>query len=402
MNFKSHWYILASQPFRWFILNCTFAAFGNGLAYIAMSWIVLQHDNSVGAVAMLMLCFWIPMIILGPLCGVIADRYNKKVLLIIANISRAFLLISVAGIAGSGLTAEEAYLRAFLIGTFFALYNPAAFALLRQVVPKQQLLSANSLMDMAYEIGNVVGMSSAGLFLALLSAQSAIAFNGVLFLLAGLCLLRIKMPSTITTDEPPKPKRHFWRDWHDGFNYLRERRSVTALYLAQLLMAVNFITSPVLLAPFAKNILHTNVMQFGFLEACISAGIVIGNLLAPIMVDLWRVKNVLFVETISLLVFYIWFSLNSSISLAYGLYFLIGIGLAAWPLAISKAQELTDMAYQGRVQATFNSVMSILVISIYLSLYWSGNAVPLRALYVLEATIALATVWLLWGQRKIL
>lgn len=342
------------------------------------------------------------MIILGPLCGVIADRYNKKVLLIIANISRAFLLISVAGIAGSGLTAEEAYLRAFLIGTFFALYNPAAFALLRQVVPKQQLLSANSLMDMAYEIGNVVGMSSAGLFLALLSAQSAIAFNGVLFLLAGLCLLRIKMPSTITTDEPPKPKRHFWRDWHDGFNYLRERRSVTALYLAQLLMAVNFITSPVLLAPFAKNILHTNVMQFGFLEACISAGIVIGNLLAPIMVDLWRVKNVLFVETISLLVFYIWFSLNSSISLAYGLYFLIGIGLAAWPLAISKAQELTDMAYQGRVQATFNSVMSILVISIYLSLYWSGNAVPLRALYVLEATIALATVWLLWGQRKIL
>jgi predicted MFS family arabinose efflux permease len=245
-------------------------------------------------------------------------------------------------------------------------------------------------------------MSSAGLFLALLSAQAAIAFNGVLFLLAALCLFRIKMPSATTTAEPKKPKRHFWHDWYDGFNYLRARKSATALYLAQLLMAVNFITSPVLLAPFAKNILHTNVMQFGFLEACISAGIVIGNLLAPVMVDIWRFKNVLFLQTASLIVFYMWFSLNSSIPLAYLLYFLIGIGLAAWPLAISKAQELTDIDYQGRVQATFNSLMSILVIAIYLSLYWVGNAMPLHVLYILEAAIALATVWLLWGQRKIL
>src|SRR3989338_7282880 len=84
--------LFTNQPFRWYALSCILAAFANGLAYITSTWLALEFHDSVTAIAMLMLFFWVPYIVCSPFGGVLADRYSRKQIMVWANAARTLLL----------------------------------------------------------------------------------------------------------------------------------------------------------------------------------------------------------------------------------------------------------------------------------------------------------------------
>ncbi len=90
--------LLSQLSFRWYFVSCLLATFGSGLSYVTLSWLILQADNSVAAVSILMLCFWVPTILLGPFLGVIADRYSRKWLMVGGNAIRGIVLIFLVAI----------------------------------------------------------------------------------------------------------------------------------------------------------------------------------------------------------------------------------------------------------------------------------------------------------------
>nr|WP_246257408.1 hypothetical protein [Bartonella gabonensis] len=77
-NLKERATLFENRTFLYFTLSGLFATFGNGLNYIALSWLAYHQTNSIRGVALMMLFLWTPSILFAPIFGILADRYNRK------------------------------------------------------------------------------------------------------------------------------------------------------------------------------------------------------------------------------------------------------------------------------------------------------------------------------------
>ncbi len=396
--FKKRLLIFKNLQFNLFLLASFVATFGAGMSYIAMSWMILDGKHDLGRVAILMFCFWLPGVIFGPLFGVLVDRYSRKWMIILANSIRAFILI-IFGISFEyHLPATDLYYLAFLLGLFFSLYWPATFAFIREIVPKKDLLYANATLDTAYEIGNIVGMGSAGFFIALLSPQATYIINGVLFLVSIILLMLIQY----TSQSPIEVRKtsSIWADFKLGLQYLRSRKMLMVIYCTQLVVLTQYNLAPVLIAPFAKNYLHTTVAEFGWIETAMSVGVVMGGIGLPWASEKWGFAPTIFVLSLLSGLSFMLFAQNNIIIIAGILYFVLGFTFASWALMITRAQQQTDFHFQGRLQSLFNSVSGALIVLLYFSVKISSDYVTLPHLYYAEALLSVVILFLLYLYRR--
>ncbi len=263
--------LLLQNNFRNFVLSCVLAMFGNGLTYISMIWVLLQIENTVASTAMLMTAFWLPNVILGPFAGTLVDRFDRRKLLIVCNSIRGIILCLFSLLLMMHFSAVLIYLLAAFSGMVLAFYVPAAISFVREVVEESQLLSANAVIDIGYELGAVLGMGAAGLLLAVFSASGCFFINGFCYLLAA--VLVYFSPTRYKIKRSPQ-QESFKQQFIAGARYIAQRRTLMLMYLLQGIFFVSYMTAPVLLAPFAKSVLHADVLRFGLLEAVLSVGIV--------------------------------------------------------------------------------------------------------------------------------
>lgn len=401
MAYLQRRFVLLVQPsFRWFAISCLTSAFSFGLSHIAMTWLVLEADNSVSAVTYLMASFWLPTVLLGPWFGVIADRYSRKRLLVLANGLRGVFLMGFGGYFQThAVTAPLLYTLAFFLGCCFSIFLPAAVALIRETVKHHDLLYANSTIDIAFEVGNVAGMGLAGLIILKLTSQGAILLSGLIFMISTYAMGRV----TVISERPiltlDNIVAQLYKDFKSGLSYLHQNPKLIVIYSVQLLILSAFMTSPVLLAPFAKNILHANVSQFGLIDAGLSVGVIVGGLLTPWWADRWGLMRISYVLCISLAIFFGIFSFNRDIVGAMVLYFCLGLGLSVWPLLITQAQNLTHLDFQARLQSLFSSLSSIIILMIYVLLNMGSHLISIRGLYILNVFLTLLAAYLLWRYR---
>jgi MFS family permease len=383
-HFKARLALFSIQPFRWYILSCAAAMFGNGLTYIAMTWVLLKGQHHVGSVAVLMACFWSPNILLGPLSGVVVDKLNRKALLLFCNLSRMVLLLLFWLLLTNSPPAWAIYGLAMTTGTILSLYMPAAMTLVREIVPKKTLLYANATVDMAYELGAVCGMGSSGLIIAFSSVKTTFFINAMSYLLSALALLMISYKRKTDADKLREP---VLTEMKLGFQYLMKDSRLLLLYGIQMLFFVCYMTAPILLAPYAKDILHASSGQFGYIEASMSVGAVSGGLLSPYFAERFGYMRVTLLETLLCGVAFYCFSHNLNLFYSVLWYFLIGFSFSIWALLITTAQGMTALHFQGRVHSLFNSVSGILILCFYLLLGSIGERITLAHLYWVEVIL---------------
>ncbi len=396
----SHWQarlaLIKKPSVAWYLLSCGSAMFGNGIGYIALVWLLLQQSNSISAMAILMACFWGPNIVLSPIFGVLADRCNRKSLMLISNSVRGIFMLVFAVLLTIHVSVWTIYTLGLLLGTGIALYIPVALAFIREFVAPKKLLYANSSVDIAYEVGNIAGMGMAGVIIALSSLQTAFVINGLCFLLSCVSLFFVKHQSQLETREHAGILRTVYDDFSASLAYLRQDQRLCMIYIIQLFLLVSYMTAPVLLAPFAKDVLHASVSEYGHIEAALSVGIVLGGLLAPYFADKFGWRRVLMIELVFLVMsFYIFRTINS-LWLADSLYFVIGFCFSGWPIILTKAQEMTAIHFQGRVQSIFTSLAGVLVLFVYAGLFFVGDSLTIRSMYWFEVIMMLLAMLLVW------
>ncbi|VEG89747.1 MFS transporter [Legionella spiritensis] len=377
--------LLQNRAFGFFTLSCLLAMFGNGLTYIIMVWALMQFSTSVVSTALLMTCFWLPNVVLGPFFGVIADRCNRKHLLLLANGLRAMCLFGFAWLAQNHMTAWSIYALAAVIGTLLAVYIPVAMTFVRELLAEKDLLYGNAVVDIAYEIGAVLGMGSAGFILATTSSSVCFLINGVCYLLAMLLIVNIKYRrNTRAVDD----RESLLTQFTEGGRYILRNTPLLLIYLVQGLFFVCMMTAPVLLAPYAKSVLHSNVREFGWLEAMLSLGIITGGFISPWLASRFTIYRVIMLQVVLGMVSFYCFSHTQSSQWAIFYHFLIGYSFSAWALLTTLAQEMTALEYQGRVQSLFNSVSGVVIIIFYYILaHWKN--VTIARLYLGEIGLLL-------------
>jgi len=378
--FQQRLAIVRTPALLLYILSCFFTTVGVGISYLVMSWIIVETYENVASISWLMSCFWLPGILVSPFIGVIIDRYSRKQIIIFTNIVRIIALVAAGILFLSYQHPAVIYGLALAIGLAYAFYAPAALAFVRDIATPEQLMYANATVDMSYEIGFLAGMSFGGILIAFFSTTTIFFISAALFLIAALCTGYIKQLQIKTATVK---KFTFYNDIISGLKYLLSKKQLLMLYTVQLSFFSLMMTAGILLTPFAKVILNATPFEFGLIESALSLGVVFGSFVMPYFADRFSVKKVLLLCSGGMGIGFILFAaFSKTVPQAIWLYGLIGIFFAGWAVCTTAAQHATAIAFQGRVQTTFNALSNIVILTIYAAVGGLSHYISIRGSYI--------------------
>lgn len=215
--------LLSKRPhFRTLWLAQVVSLFGDWFNAIATVMIVNRFADSGVAVSWLFIARSLPPFFVGPLAGVVADRFNRKTVLIVADVLRAVIVLGFLFVTSVDWL-WLAYLLSALQFIVSAFFEPARSALVPEVVAEDELLVANTLASVTWSAMLAVGGAVGGLVAANLGAETALVIDSASFVLSALLIVRV---SVRTASVAHHTEVSGWRDFVNGLAYVRQNPAV--------------------------------------------------------------------------------------------------------------------------------------------------------------------------------
>ena len=255
----------------------TLSRLGDYVYEIALSWWILQKTGSAEAMGLMWVFVAAPSVLLLLVGGAVVDRFPRVRLMFISDIGRALVVLVVALLAWfDQLQLWHIYATSLFFGMVDAFFTPAYTALVPQIVPEEDLPSANALTSISSNLGRVIGPSLGAWIVAWVGSSSAFFVNSASFLLST-CLL---VPLFFINLTPPAPsKNHFIEDVKVGFRVVT---STTWLWISILVFSLINVTlvGPYIVAmPFlVSDFMKQDVTRLGLILSIFPIGYVIGGL----------------------------------------------------------------------------------------------------------------------------
>jgi len=268
---------------------------GDMLFDLALIWWVLAETGSGTAMAAVALAAALPSTLLGPLCGALVDRMDRRKLMIGANAANGILMLGVAVMYWRGIFSLPLILLASALNNVGAsLHSPAFQAAIPIVVEKEDLVRANSLTQSASSTLGLVAPAISGVIIAVSGAGSLILFNGISYLAAALSLCFVQFASS----KADSASHTILKDTWQGLRYVFSH----SLLLPMLLYAavINLTLAPVTVALplLIANKLAGGPALLGLFYSFRSAGVLIASLSLSAFPKLMRKMGLVMVSCI--------------------------------------------------------------------------------------------------------
>jgi len=263
---------LRNANFRLFWSGNFLSNIGTWMQNVAQGWLVLTLTNSAFWLGVVGFAGSIPFLFFTLFGGVIADRVDKRRLLMVTQtvmMLLAFLLaaltywkvINVWGVAAI----------AFCNGVVMAMNAPSYQAMVPRLVKREDLTNAIALNSAQFNMSRILGPTLGGYAMVAFGVAGNFFLNGVSFLAVLWALTLLKFP-----DEPPSKRESMWASLRGGFTYLRSQPQM--LVIVWMIVAASFFGLPFLtfIPYFAKVQLHAGEKGLGWLLAASGFGAVLG------------------------------------------------------------------------------------------------------------------------------
>lgn len=254
--------------------------FGTAIYQFALGLYVLKLTGSALSFAVTLILGIIPMIIINPFAGVIADKFNKKKLIVSMDLLNGILLILVYVLSHIyGLNLWLIYVTTFLMTVFTTFFGVGLEAAKPNMVSDRMLMNINSISRIIDSVSSIMGPMLGGVVFALFDIRTFIIINGITFILSGLSMLFINfnLLQHQTNKEKPAGKIQFMNDIKEGFQYLLERKNIMNLFLR--LISLNFFLGFAITVPLPyiiNTVLELGSKEFGIIQAVLPIGMIVG------------------------------------------------------------------------------------------------------------------------------
>ena len=289
---------------------------------VAQSWLVLELTNSPLLLGLTGLTFTIPTVALTLLGGAIADRADRRRIMLLAQLGSAIFFLLLTGLViMKWIALWHVMAFAFLTGCVRAFDRPSRMALLPQMVPKEDIPNAVAIGGTIWQLNKLVGPAVAGMLIYLFGIGPTYF---VCFLAAGAAILlwlAIRLES-----QPVEPAaRNLVDDMFEGVKFIRAHE-IYWVFIGMTFFNSTFGMSYVIMMPvFARDVLHVGSQGFGFLQSAGGAGALGGVLLAAYLSH-FRGKGsqaiggaMVFGATLVLFALSGWFTLSLAAAFALGM-----------------------------------------------------------------------------------
>ncbi|MBT2507442.1 MFS transporter [Streptomyces sp. ISL-98] len=260
---------LSVRNFRLFAAGQVVSVAGTWMMIVAQDWLVLSltgdSETALGTVTALQ---FTPLLLFTLYGGRIADRFDKRLLLTLANLVSGALALGLALLVVTGsVQLWQIYLFAFALGTVNSVEVPTRMSFVSEMVGPDLLPNASALSAAYFNTARVVGPALAGLLISVLGTGPVMLVNAASYL-ATVVGLRMMRPQELTRGNRPTAGARVV----DGLRYVGTRRDLLvplALVAVVGLFGFNFqLTLPLL----AKTVFHADAASFGLLTTAFAAG----------------------------------------------------------------------------------------------------------------------------------
>ncbi|GEN44875.1 MFS transporter [Alkalibacillus haloalkaliphilus] len=336
---------------------------GEWVYFIALNLIVLEMTGSPLAVSMLYIIKPLATLCTNLWAGSFIDRLNKKYLMILLDLLKATLILTLPFLSSLGLI----YLIVFLVNVASSVFEPTSMTYVTKLIPYQDRKRFNSLLSLVTSGAFLIGPAIAGVLFMVGSPYIAIYINSIALLISAI----------ITSFMPNLEKDHL-RSFNLGELSLRLIKSDLAhvIKYSRLhiqVMIIYFLFSFVMIimasaidsleAAFAKEVLMLTDSEYGFLVSIAGAGIVIGAIINSLVVNHLKTFILIGLGTVFVSMGYVIYAFSEVfIVAAFGFFFLAFFIAFANTGFLTFYQNNIPIEVMGRVRSVFGLLEAILII----------------------------------------
>ena len=387
-----------SRNFRLYLIGQLVSATGTWMHFTAASWLVLQLSGSGTAIGVNAALQFGPLLLLAPWGGVLADRFDKRKILIATQVAFGVLALAMfALIAADAITLGMVYLLSLITGVVTSFDNPTRQSFYVEMVGEEGLTNAVSLNSAAFTGARIVGPAVAGLLISTLGISWPFLIDGVSYLAVIVALTSMRIDELI-------PQRRASRSGGQLVAGLRYVWSTPNLRRPLIVLAVIFTVSfqfMVLVPLLAERVFDGSAGTFGLLSAVAGAGSFAG---AIVMANRAPRPTYLLLGSFGAAFGVGLLAIAVAPTLLAAVLIMVPLGFVTMAFMITGNTMLQMNARpeaRGRVMALYGAVFlgSTPIGSPFVG--WFAEHVGVRAGFVLTGMVAVATgAAVLWARRR--
>lgn len=340
--------VIASPSYFPLWLGQLISNFGDTLHYIALVVLVFQLTGQGLAVAALVAAEVVPVLVLGPVAGVVIDRFSRKAVLIGADFFRAGLVLTLLWPQG----AWHAYLVAAGLAAGNTFFNPTVQAVIPVLTTEEQRLAANSVAWSTGRLVQILASAVAGGLIALIGTGPAFATNAASFLISALLIGTLRIPAHAGQlgSGTKRGLGSYFGDARVGLAFARHDRFVSRLLLVQALASLATGATSAMLVVLSERHLHLPPAGFAWLIGAIGVGALLGPVIPNALARDYRQPQWLFVPYVLRGIGDVLLAIFTPLPIALLLLFIYGLNTSTGMVVFnSTVQGAVPDAVRGRV-----------------------------------------------------
>lgn len=396
-------FIAMSEPqFRIFIVALLFTYLPMTMGMVTTGYLAYMIAGRATDLGLVTMAWGVPGLVLTFFAGVIADRYDRRTIMLITQTLVGLLTLAVGLLVQAGvIQVWHLAVSGFLQGTFFAFNMPARQGAVPDIVSEQHIANAVAVNNSFFSLCRIFGPTIAGVLIAF----PAVGIAGVYFIMAAsslfssVALLRLKFPR-----RPSAVRKSMLAEIWAGFRYIAARPTLWAM----ILMALAFVSFGMpymnLLPVYAVSVLAVDSAGLGMLMTMQGVGALAGSLALGALSDYPRKAVVGLAAAVLFGVMLVGVALTSSFVIASLLMILIG-GLGNLYMSLNNTILMlnTDRDYLGRVMSVYMFTFSMMPLMV-LPISAGADAFGVQITFAVLGLLVLVSIGLivLFGPRQAL
>ena len=343
---------LRHRNYRYYWMGLIATATAIQITMVAQPWLVYKLTGSAAYLGLVGLSQALPTIFLTMFGGVLADRVDRRRLLLWTQSGTALLPLSLALLVSTHMIrVEHLIVAGLLTGAVQAFDQPARMALLPQLIEREELTNAIALQSMAWQGTRMIGPAIGGILIATVGVAACFYLVAAC---VGVMLFAIAMIRIVNEASPARPS-HVGQSLVEGFSFIRQHSIVSTLIGLTFVNSVFGMSYIILMPIFAEDILKAGPQGLGLLMGIGGGGALIGSTIVAFLGNYQHKGALVLAASAAFGGSLLLFALSGSFILSLAILFVSGIVNALYMTTVSASlQALVPNDLRGRIMGIYS------------------------------------------------
>ncbi|MFZ0034884.1 MAG: MFS transporter [Sedimentisphaerales bacterium] len=344
---------LRNRNYRLFFTGQGLSLIGTWMQSVAMGWLAYRLTNSILYLGIVGFSSGIPILLAAPFGGVIADKFDRKRILIVTQVFSMLQAAIVTALAMTGVIQPwHIIVLSLLLGTINGFDMPTRQAFVRELVDTpDDLPNAIALNSLIFNGARLIGPPIAGLLIAFAGEGICFLINAVSFIPVLLAFAAMKIKPL----EIPRHNGSILTGLKDGIGYAFGFTPIKVILILLVFLGLVAMPYVVLLPVFARDVLAGDSKTYGFLMAASGVGAITGALFLASQKNVTRLNKIILSSMCTFAVGIIVFSISRTLWFSLIMMMLVGFGLMSLIVSLNTLlQTIVDDNKRGRIMSLYS------------------------------------------------